>query len=78
MLPIDFQSIDALIKKPNNVIDEFERRSSATSDDAVKADHLCVLVHGYVSGPRHLPASRTAISMTSAHVSSFGICLATT
>jgi hypothetical protein len=46
MLPIDFQSIDALIKKPDNVIEEIERRSSASSDDAVKADHLAVLVHG--------------------------------
>ena len=48
MLPIDFGSIDALVKKPDAVIEEMERRSSISTDESRKADHLAVLVHGYV------------------------------
>lgn len=46
MLPIDLQSIDSILKKPDNVLEEMERRSSASTEQSRKADHLCVLVHG--------------------------------
>jgi len=46
MLPIDLQSIDSILKKPDNVLEEIERRSSASTEQSRKADHLCVLVHG--------------------------------
>jgi hypothetical protein len=46
MLPIDLRSIDSILKKPDNVLEEIERRSSASTEQSRKADHLCVLVHG--------------------------------
>lgn len=46
MLPIDFGSIDALVKKP-----EMEQMSPTTdlNEDSAQADHLAVLIHGYVA-----------------------------
>lgn len=44
MLPIDFGSIDAIMKKQANLVED--RVSSVSSDERAKADHLVVLVHG--------------------------------
>jgi len=49
-----FRLINAIIKKPDHVIEEIERRSSTSTDESRKADHLAVLVHGLWGSPSHL------------------------